>query len=210
MQMSAAMRQILFNDQSAAYGQRFGPSDNPLAAFRKAKRILPVARRAGEVSQDIADVASGREKRPGQKRFWEKSWFHNALLAGAIATPIAVLRHQARKTADLHGHAMVPLAARERSVAFDLAAHLSGWDVRDPRGKSARVFAPGSRRRDRREKNWGEKVDNIRLERNLALLAAGAGVGASAYLFNKSRSRNVASEVGATAARKLVQFPKVG
>ncbi len=40
------------------------------------------------------------------------------------------------------------------------AARLAGWDVRDPRGRSARVFAPGSKRRNRREKSWHEKKEN--------------------------------------------------
>ncbi|WP_050028923.1 hypothetical protein [Verrucomicrobium sp. BvORR034] len=45
---------------------------------------------------------------------------------------------------------------------FDEVAAEAGWDVRDPRGKSARVFAPGSRSRQRREKEWYEEVGNER------------------------------------------------
>jgi hypothetical protein len=57
---------------------------------------------------------------------------------------------------------------------FDDAAESAGWDLRDPRGRSARVFAPGSRRRDRREKKWHEKTEN---ERKLWMAgAAGAAV----------------------------------
>ena len=37
-----------------------------------------------------------------------------------------------------------------------------GWDLRDARGRSARVFAPGSNARDRRPKKWHEKIDNER------------------------------------------------
>jgi hypothetical protein len=57
---------------------------------------------------------------------------------------------------------------------FDDAAESAGWDLRDPRGRSARVFAPGSRRRERREKKWHEKTEN---ERKLWMAgAAGAAV----------------------------------
>lgn len=68
-------------------------------------------------------------------------------------------------------------AVMQHIVSLDMG----GWDVRDPRGRSARVYAPGARRRDRREKSWGEKTDNIRLVRNAALLAATAGLGGTLY-----------------------------
>ena len=71
------------------------------------------------------------------------------------------------------------MAAKRRAVHFDAAAGDAGWDVRDPRGKSARVFAPGSVQRQRREKYWHEKVDNIRrIAVGSALVAAAAGAGA--------------------------------
>lgn len=47
-------------------------------------------------------------------------------------------------------------------VEFDVIAKEAGWDVRDPRGRSARVFAPGSKKRVRREKKWHEKTENER------------------------------------------------
>lgn len=63
---------------------------------------------------------------------------------------------------------------------FDRIAAEAGWDVRDPRGKSARVFAPGSRKRVRRQKKWHEEIDNERKLRNIgtgAALVAGLGLG---------------------------------
>jgi len=48
-----------------------------------------------------------------------------------------------------------------------------GWDLRDARGKSARVFAPGAKRRERRQAEWHEKKDNQKK------LIAGAGVAAA-------------------------------
>jgi len=64
-------------------------------------------------------------------------------------------------------------------ILFDAWADAHGWDVRDPRGRSARVFAPGSQQRQRRPKEWHEKVDNIRkiaaAGAVASLLAGGAG-----------------------------------
>jgi hypothetical protein len=56
---------------------------------------------------------------------------------------------------------------------LDAIAEYEGWDVRDPRGRSARVFAPGSRKRDRRPKEWHEKTEN---ERKLWKAGIAAGV----------------------------------
>lgn len=79
----------------------------------------------------------------------------------------------------------LPLASfatpASRLLHFDAVAADAGWDVRDPRGKSARVFAPGSRQRVRRPKEWYEKTDNERKLWKAGLLAAGlAGVAGGA------------------------------
>jgi hypothetical protein len=66
-------------------------------------------------------------------------------------------------------------------LEFDSTAARAGWDVRDPRGRSARVFAPGSKRRNRREKHWHEKKENqkkIWAAGTVAALLAGGAVGA--------------------------------
>ena len=67
---------------------------------------------------------------------------------------------------------------------LDALAEYAGWDIRDPRGKSARVFAPGSRKRERRQKEWHEKTEN---ERKLwkAGIAAGVLGGAGAALLGQ-------------------------
>ena len=72
-------------------------------------------------------------------------------------------------------------AKLKRLRELDAIAEYEGWDIRDPRGKSARVFAPGSRKRERRQKEWHEKTDN---ERKLwkAGIAAGVLGGAGAML----------------------------
>jgi hypothetical protein len=63
------------------------------------------------------------------------------------------------------------MVAKATVTRFDEAAAEAGWDVRDPRGRSARVFSPGSRPRERREKKWHERVEN---ERKLWVAGTGA------------------------------------
>ena len=83
-------------------------------------------------------------------------------------------------------------------------AYLEGWDVRDPRGKSARVFAPGARKRERREKKWHEKLGNERKLWGAGLLAAGAaGLGIGRKLGVKAGLKK-----GATLPQ--VHFPNGG
>lgn len=74
---------------------------------------------------------------------------------------------------------------------FDLFASAAGWDTRDPRGRSVRVYAPGSKTRVRREKYWHEKAEN---QRKL-MIAAGVGAaaigglgGVAAYRLAKGKS----------------------
>ena len=64
-------------------------------------------------------------------------------------------------------------AKLKRLRELDAIAEYEGWDIRDPRGRSARVFAPGSRRRERRQKEWHEKTEN---ERKLWKAGIAAGV----------------------------------
>ena len=70
-----------------------------------------------------------------------------------------------------------------------------GWDVRDARGKSARVFAPNSRKRVRREKTWSERKENRdKLAIGAAIGALGLGVGAG-YQLGKRGVRAGAKKV---------------
>ena len=65
-----------------------------------------------------------------------------------------------------------------RLLQFDDTATDAGWDVRDPRGRSARVFAPGSGKRVRRPKEWFEKADNERKLWKGAVVAGAVAAGA--------------------------------
>lgn len=84
---------------------------------------------------------------------------------------------------------LVMLQAHQRLVDLAYGDALDkGWDVRDARGRSARVYAPGSRRRDRREKTWGERTENIRAVRNVAIVGTVAGLTGAAVLGSKAKT----------------------
>jgi len=75
-----------------------------------------------------------------------------------------------------------------------------GWDLRDARGKSARVFAPGAKKRVRRPAEWHEKKDNQKK------LIAGAGIagmllaGGGGFMLGKQRSLRL-GKLGAANAK---------
>jgi hypothetical protein len=91
-------------------------------------------------------------------------------------------------------------------VELDAAAAEKGWDIRDPRGKSARVFAPGSRKRKRREKKWHEEVGNERKLRTAATVAALVGGGALGVAIGRKLPRRTKLPKGAGGA--VVPFKK--
>lgn len=93
-----------------------------------------------------------------------------------------------------------------RVIDFDWVAEDAGWDVRDPRGRSARVFAPGSRGRVRREKKWHEKADNERKLWKAAVVAAGvAGLAGGTVIGRKL----VKKAGGGAVAPKVAAAPVV-
>jgi hypothetical protein len=201
------------------------------AAYNEGKGIYKWGKRVGALGKDTVAVIRGepRERDPWgrvRKREWEKPWVKNAL--GAAAAGAAVLGG----TALLANHAptralfakgvekyrswknkIMPnafaakmtarlLSRRGRVIMLDDTA--SDWDVRDARGRSARVFAPGARARERREKRWHEKVDTQRrllLAGGAAALLAG-GVGGYALGKHLGGKGAVASEPS-----KIVNFP---
>lgn len=157
------------------------------SAYRKGEAIKRTAGRGAALGKDVADTVRGKERGRDasgriKKREWEKKWFRDgvkkAAVAGGVLGYYGVLRkspkarawHQrtTRKVAKAVNR-VVPDAVptsfstpASRLLNFDAVAEGAGWDVRDPRGRSARVFAPGSRKRERREKKWHEEVGNER------------------------------------------------
>ncbi len=148
--------------------------------------------------------AAGRTKKREWEKSWFQNAVTTASIAGAVGggvllrryarvnptTPTArlVKKTEARvrlgrqKIENATGRAMdkiagsLGLSSKGKIIKLDQMAEYAGWDVRDPRGRSARVFAPGSRRRMRRQAEWHEKKDGQRK------LLIGAGAAATALV----------------------------
>jgi hypothetical protein len=176
----------------------FGQAQMIRGFYNEGKGIHKWGTRAARLAGDTGDVFAGRPRRRDasgrpQKREWEKSWFKNAMGAAAAGGALAGGAFVTSKTAWGRKHVQPKLkhiigaaakegyrifSAKVKPHFFDDWAAYNGWDVRDPRGRSARVFAPGSRARYRREKEWHEKKENrekLWLGTTIAAGALGAG-----------------------------------
>lgn len=181
------------------------------AALRKGEKISRVASRGGRLAKDVVQTIKGTPRAKdaagrSKKREWEKSWFREGVKKAAIGagvlgyygalrkSPRLRKKHQAGvKWASEKANKLVPdLVPRasfstpaSRLLQFDADANAAGWDVRDARGKSARVFAPGSRKRERREKKWHEKTENERKLWKAGLAATAVGAAAAGLAVGK-------------------------
>ncbi len=193
--------------------------------YNKAKGVHRWGGRGTGLLRDAGDVMAGKPRRTDQagrpqKREWEKAWFHRT--AGTAATAAAMLggaalatktkfgqQHimpQIKKvdaTTRKHGVSLFSAKLRRTLKQFDLDAALAGWDVRDPRGKSARVFAPGSRPRFRRQKEWHEKKEN----REALLKGAIVGTGLIGAAGGIAASRKIAGLPMIPKIAKVVKHP---
>lgn len=110
----------------------------------------------------------------------DAKWIANGLKKGVKREPI--LTSEGPFFASKIKNPILLNAVNRRLVELNTVDPLErGWDLRDARGRSARVYAPGSRKRQRREKQWDEKVDNIRAVRNAAIAGTVLASGGLAY-----------------------------
>jgi hypothetical protein len=93
---------------------------------------------------------------------------------------------------------LVSLSAKLNLIGFDLQTHMAGWDLRDARGRSARVYAPGARARDRREKKWHERTHNIKRIAVACAVGAGALGLAGGVMVGRANPKIVKSVVKST------------
>lgn len=116
------------------------------------------------------------------------------------------LRKKASGLIDIDARLSKVESPRSKVVRFGETA--PDWDVRDQRGRSARVFAPGAQARQRREKFWHERVENIR---RIAVVGSVAGLAGGALLGWKLRGpKPNAVPHSESAASKVIRFPLKG
>lgn len=206
------------------------------AAVRTGNTIRRNAQRSSRLVRDVADVTAGRPSR-GRKREWEKSWFQNAVLSGSGAAAVlghAVLRRKVpayRRKSDAVERAVrgqvarartkiddvLGLCARRHVLLFDYYSP-EGWDVRDGRGNSARVFSPTAKKRTRRKAEWHETKDGQRkILGGLAVVGPVAGLAAGMALSPRLRRLRVLAkrqrpfvDARAIDPKKIIHLPQAG
>lgn len=112
---------------------KFPPKAELIPSYHKAKKIVTVGRRGGDVAQDIHDIVKGKPKDPKKKRFYEKAWFQGGALALAGGVGIRAHRKHAEKH-DYHPyfssrHPVTNLSAFMRDVAIHKLAESTQKDI---------------------------------------------------------------------------------
>lgn len=205
---------VLLNEADPEQWNKFTPSMYAGTMYRKGRRALVAVKRSGSIADDAADTLAGKPREAGKKKEWEKSWFKNAVAGAAIgaglyATPRLYARGVTYKTkgavrpgstwgdliSSVHrGEARNLLSAKRRRAPVEFG----DWRLSDARGNSARVFSPGAKTRDRRDKTEWEKVDRIRAVRNVAVGAAVGLGGLATVLALKNRKLSKPASVSST------------
>ncbi|MEI6715733.1 MAG: hypothetical protein WCO60_18425 [Verrucomicrobiota bacterium] len=181
------------------------------SAMNKGAKVYKYGQRSTGMIADIHSTLKGEvspkdEWGRKQKREWDKPWFRNAqgaaiggaaLLGGALvlkknpalraklAGGVAAAKEKIADATHLSAIQRTAklLSRRGRLRMFDETA--ANWDVRDARGRSARVFAPGSKERERRDKKWYERIGNQRKIMAGAAAVALTGGGVAGWMLRK-------------------------
>jgi hypothetical protein len=93
-----------------------------------------------------------------------------------------------------------------------------GWDLRDARGRSARVFAPNSKKRERRMADWHETKEGQKKMLIGAGLLGAVAAGTGGVLIGRQigkvntlvKRRGIYTGYQKANAAKTIQFPKAG
>jgi hypothetical protein len=89
--MSAIRRPTYFS-QPRDTDNKFGPQAELVPSFKKAKKIVQVGKRGGDVAEDLHNVVRGKPGDPKKKKFWEKAWFQTGALS--LAGALAIRKHR--------------------------------------------------------------------------------------------------------------------
>jgi hypothetical protein len=172
------------------------------------------AQRGGRLLRDVSEVAQGKKtKKREWDKAWFRNTVATGLAGAAalghsyvmrtgkmrrapnwmkgyrsnvnkVGERVDAVRERVMKRAD-----NLFMAARvRRMIAFDYydPAQMHGWDMRDVRGRSARVFAPGTRKRVRRQAEWHEtKQGQRKILTGMAIAGVLAGTGGGVLVGRK-------------------------
>jgi hypothetical protein len=162
------------------------------AARRKAEEYNRTRKRGMGLVRDVSEVAAGKKtKKREWEKGWFQNKLQTAAGAAALLGAGVIYRkgglrtappwakkfrnvtdkaigkaQNYRATAEDRLGKMIGLSARlansVRMFAYQDYYTAPGWDLRDARGNSARVFSPKAKKRMRRQAEWYEKKDGER------------------------------------------------
>ncbi len=198
-------------------------------SINEGRKVGRAAQRTSRLARDVAEVAQGKKSKKREwEKAWFRNTVATAVGGAAMLGHGYMMRtgvkrhapkwmqnyrgtynkvkgrvHDAKEAAIRRADDLFLAARVRRLIALDYydPAQMHGWDMRDVRGRSARVFAPGARKRMRREAKWHEKKDGQRkILGGLAVAGAVAGLGGGILIGRKIPPKS--GGAGAVAAWK--------
>lgn len=177
--------------EKATEGVRSAMSKSPWL-----QQTVKSAREYGHgVREEWRDLNKAMKAEPKSAAEAVKEYQHTA--AEKVAE--AERRRQAIKKSVESGN---PLKFKSKLREVRFAQTNAYWDIRDERGRSARIYAPGHQQRTRRQKKWHERKRN----RDLIAGALGlGGLGAGAATLEIMHRTKAAEAEAAKAASKVIR-----
>ena len=204
------------------------------AARRKAEDYNRTRKRGMGLVRDVSEVSQGKKtKKREWEKSWFQNKLQTAAGAAALlgagvvyrkgglrsapgwaksfrrGTDATIARAQnLRATAEDRMGKIMGLSARLKLRHFETYQDYynpQGWDLRDARGNSARVFSPTAKKRMRRQAEWHEKKDAQRKLLVGAGLLGATATGAAGLLIGR---RFPIKKAPAVKAQNIIKFPK--
>lgn len=171
--LARIVRTTSFDKQGRDESGRMAPKAEIVPSFHKAKKIVQIGKRGGDVAEDLRRVARGEKRDPKKKPFWEKAWFQTGVAAGAGA--LAIRQH--RKHAEKHGYHPY-FSRRIPLINFAFMIHDPDFPITPMKKLPVR---PGAKRRVPVAETRQEVIDRLKattaLARRARLRQFGGGAG---------------------------------
>lgn len=170
--LAAISRSTNFEEFPRDRDNQFAPIDKLVPSYRKAKKIVTVGKRGGDVAEDLRRVARGEKRDPKKKPFWEKAWFQTGALA--LAGGVAIRSH--RKHAK-EGNYKPYFSARIPLINFAFMIHDPDFPITPMKKLPVR---PGAKHRVPVAETRQEVIDRLKattaLARRERLIAFAKGI----------------------------------
>lgn len=187
--LARIVRTTSFDKQGRDESGRMAPKAEIVPSFHKAKKIVQIGKRGGDVAEDLRRAARGEKRDPKKKPFWEKAWFQTGVAAGAGA--LAIRQH--RKHAEKHGyHPYFSRGKRTPLINFAFMIHDPDFPITPMKKLPVR---PGAKRRVPVAETRQEVIDRLK---------------ATTALGRRERLKQFGNGAGRVAAETLIDATTIG